>query len=170
LFDGADMSTARFSLDGTYRYELTRRWTSGSFVTWIMLNPSTADASTDDPTIRRCSGFARLWGFGAMAVVNLFALRATDPRELKASDDPVGPQNDDAIHDAVVKSRLTVAAWGAHGSLHDRAAEVVELVAELRPLYCLGQTRYGHPRHPLYLAASSRRELLAESSSLGLVG
>ena len=115
-----------------------------------MLNPSTADALEDDPTIRRCIGFARDWGFGGIEVVNLFAMRATDPRELDRANDPVGQDNGRYLHRALLRSTLIVLAWGAHGSLRDRAAATRRVVSRRRPR-CLGLTRSGEPRHPLYL-------------------
>jgi hypothetical protein len=160
-FAPLDGSTARFSACGTYRYELARRWAHGPVVTWIMLNPSTADASVNDPTIRRCIGFSRAWNFAGLAVVNLFAFRSTDPKALKTVDDPVGPDNHAAIHDAVVRSRLVVAAWGAHEFVNGRAGEVRETIAEIgRPLLCLGKTKAGHPRHPLYVSTAQSLERL----------
>jgi hypothetical protein len=115
-----------------------------------MLNPSTADAERDDPTIRRCGGFARAWGFGAMTVVNLFALRATDPARLRRARDPIGRDNDRHIAEAAAGADALVLAWGIHGALRDRDRAVLALLSELRPS-CLGLTRGGHPRHPLYL-------------------
>src|ERR1700756_5834740 len=105
-------ATARLSLDGLYRYELTRRWARGPCVCWIMLNPSTADATAGDPTVRRCRGFSERWNMGGMVVVNLFAYRGNNPADLLLPADPVGTENDNAIHDAVVRSRLVVMAWG----------------------------------------------------------
>ena len=113
-----------------------------------MLNPSTADGRRDDPTIRRCVGFARREGFTGIRVVNLFALRATDPAELKSAGDPVGAESDSAILDAVRSSEFTVAAWGAKGVLCGRDEAVLQLL-EGHPIWCLGTTKMGHPRHPL---------------------
>lgn len=142
-------------LDGRYRYLLWRRWAEADSLLFIMLNPSTADAAQDDPTIRRCIGFARRWGFGGVEVVNLFAWRATLPRELAKARDPVGPHNDRAISLAVARSRAVIAAWGVHGALGDRDAQVAQLLAATR-LRCLGLTRDGAPRHPLYVAGNVR--------------
>ena len=117
---------------------------------FVMLNPSTANAKRDDPTIRRCMGFARAWGFGGVDVVNLFAFRATDPRALREAADPIGPANDRHLRRAVRSAGLIVLAWGAHEMARDRAARA-------RPLFnrpgsrCLGLTQSGEPRHPLYL-------------------
>jgi hypothetical protein len=143
--------TATLSADRAYRYLLTRRWGDGPAMCWIMLNPSTADASEDDPTIRRCIGFARREGCEAIQVVNLFALRAADPGELLASPDPIGPGGDGFLL-ARPLAACTVAAWGARGSLHGRSAKVTAMLAGVR-LLCLGVTSSGEPKHPLYVRA-----------------
>src|SRR5262245_13227298 len=109
-------SSAELSPCGRYRYALTRTWGDPKkVVCWVMLNPSTADADQDDPTIRRCLGFSRAWGAGGLVVVNLFALRATDPDQLRIAADPVGPDNDSHLSTAAF-GRLVVAAWGARGA------------------------------------------------------
>jgi hypothetical protein len=147
--------TARISEDGVYRYELGRWWAHGvaPIDTWIMLNPSTADAAVDDPTIRRCMAFSRRWGAGGIRVVNLFALRATDPNTLRRRPDPIGPDNDAAIARSVELTRAggarVLAAWGSHVMSVHRARHVRDLVGD--PLLCLGTTRGNHPRHPLYV-------------------
>lgn len=141
--------------EGRYRYLLWRRWADADSLLFIMLNPSTADAAQDDPTIRRCIGFARAWGFGGVEVVNLFAWRATLPRDLARARAPVGPHNDRAIVEAAARSRAVIAAWGVHGALRGREAEVARLLASTR-LRCLGTTIEGAPRHPLYVAAKVR--------------
>jgi hypothetical protein len=137
---------------GKYRYLLLRSWdVYAQHVLFIMLNPSTADACQDDPTIRRCISFARQWRYGGIAVVNLFALRSTDPRELLRAVDPIGHENDAHIVRAVERSSLIVAAWGTRGALKGRDKQVIQLIQEIRkPLYCVGLTKDGHPRHPLY--------------------
>lgn len=148
---------AVFSADKTYRYVLTRTWDiSLPVAKWIMLNPSTADAMKDDPTIRRCAGFARREGCGGIAVVNLFALRATDPAALRQADDPAGPANDPFIAIHAGPGDLVIAAWGAGGTLNGRAAEVGQrLTAAGVRLKCLGVTAAGQPRHPLYVRADA---------------
>ena len=152
-------SGAVFDASGRYRYRLWRRWADGEVVLFVMLNPSTADARRDDPTIRRCGGFARAWGFAAMTVVNLFALRATDPARLRRARDPVGRDNDRHILAAAAGASALVLAWGAHGALGGRDREVRALLTGHRP-ECLGVTRAGQPRHPLYLPrATCRRPL-----------
>lgn len=134
---------------GTYRYTLTREWEpSLGRACFIMLNPSTADATKDDPTIRRCIAFARTWGYGGLEVVNLFAYRATSPADLWPLADPVGTENDAHIADAVRRCHIVVAAWGVHGEYRGRGAEVASRVLGLM---CLGTTKGGHPRHPLYV-------------------
>lgn len=145
---------AIFSKSGRHRYYLWRRWADmGDATLWIMLNPSTADAERDDATIRRCVNFTKAWGCTRMVVVNLFALRATDPRELKTVDKPIGANND-----AVIKHQATncgfkyvVAAWGNHGKLFNRQQEVAALLGDV-PLVCLGVTKSGCPKHPLRLS------------------
>jgi len=117
-----------------------------------MLNPSTADASRLDPTVRRCAGFATTWGAGALEVTNLFALRATDPNELRSAEAPIGEGNDEAILAGALAADLVVCGWGIHGSLGDRHHDVLMLLfgAGVQPTV-LGLTKDGHPRHPLYL-------------------
>jgi hypothetical protein len=153
-------SEAVFDSSRAYRYLLTRTWDEGRPpVTFIMLNPSTASAAEDDPTIRRCLAFARREGAGGIEVANLFALRATDPRELRAHPDPVGPLNDEYIAGACPPGRTVIAAWGTHASLNSRACTVMRLLADAGvPLHCLGTTRQGHPRHPLYVPAAAPLE------------
>lgn len=143
---------AVFDAGRVYRYSLYREWGDASrTVAFIMLNPSTADEVALDPTVLRCMRAAKRWGYGAGEVVNLFAYRSTDPRGLLAVDDPVGPENDRYIMAAAEDAVLVVAAWGVHGTLQGRAAAVVRLLEGVCELTCLGTTRAGHPRHPLYL-------------------
>lgn len=147
---GATISTC-----GAYRYRLWRRWGDGPHVLWCMLNPSTADADLDDRTIRRCMGFARAWGYSAIEVVNLFAFRSTDPRQLTYAADPVGPDNDMHLAEAGRAAALTIAAWGRRplGILPSTfKARIATARAALGGgLRCLGRTDEGQPRHPLYL-------------------
>ena len=143
---------------GRYRYSLTRKWELGAYsLPIIMLNPSTADADVDDPTIRRCMAFARREGFGGIRVMNLFAFRATSPADMKASDDPIGPNCSTHLEDILAiaaEAELPVlAAWGTHGSFRGRD-EAVKISAKGwgTKLVCLGTTKDGHPKHPLYVA------------------
>jgi hypothetical protein len=157
-------SSAIISSCGRYRYLLSREWEPmGAACTFIMLNPSTADGTLDDPTIRRCIGFAKAWRYGGMSVVNLFALRATDPRDLSrwSRDNSVGPLNDKFIDETIAATRgVIVAAWGAGGHLYGRAQEVVD--RHRGRLMRLGTpTLNGSPKHPLYLSA---RTMLQEHS------
>ncbi len=122
-----------------------------------MLNPSTADAEHDDPTIRRCFGFARSWGFGALEVVNLFAWRSTSPAALQSAKDPVGPANDAAILDAHACCGQTVLAWGNHGAHLNRDREVRLLLDGDASVVHFGLTGAGQPRHPLYIRADAPR-------------
>ena len=144
---------AIFDESGQFRYSLLRRWSGGKGrVAMILLNPSTADATRDDPTLRRCIGFARRWGFASLEVVNLFAYRATRPQQLRQAADPVGPENDGHLARAVGNAGVGVAAWGVHGALAGRNEKVLKMLSELGlSLLCLGLTKAGHPRHTLYL-------------------
>jgi hypothetical protein len=148
---------AVLSEDRAYRYQLKRTWgTSGTHVTWIMLNPSTADALADDPTIRRCTSFTKAWGFDGLIVVNLFALRATDPRELARHPDPVGPENDEFIRDSICPWSEVVVAWGANREADRRVTDVMEIITERAGgAGCLGVTSAGYPRHPLYVRGNT---------------
>lgn len=150
-------STAALSQDGVYRYELTRRWGPGVLLRWVMLNPSTADASVDDPTIRRCCGFAKAWNFAGIVVHNLYALRATDPKALRTHSHPIGPDNNRYLCQSPLSySDGVICAWGANAE-PERARAVVRMFADTRTdLYCLGTTKAGHPKHPLYLPTTSR--------------
>lgn len=147
-------SVAVYSACETYRYALTREWDAGAKkVCFVMLNPSTADELRNDPTVERCERRARALGFGAFRVVNIFAFRATDPRDLKKASEPVGDGNDTALGEALEWADMTVAAWGAHGDhLGQGAAVAKSLKAAGKPLHHLGLTKRGHPRHPLYVS------------------
>jgi hypothetical protein len=151
---------ALFDPSGDYRYLLRRSWDrNGPLAVFVMLNPSTADAHRDDPTIRRCMGLARSWGFGRLEVVNLFGFRTPYPAVLSTVSDPVGPENDAHVLAAVARGETVVAAWGNAGAVLNRGpAMLPRLSGEARtPLLCLGMTRAGHPRHPLYVAHNVRR-------------
>lgn len=148
---------AEFSPDRVYRYALWRTWGREPSALFVGLNPSTAAESVNDPTIVREMGFARAWGFGGLYKANIFGLAATDPRELKRVEDPVGPMNDVwlrylfRIHDVKV-----VVAWGVGGALNGRGAAVAKMFQEEGiATWCLGTTKEGHPKHPLYLAKNT---------------
>jgi hypothetical protein len=138
-----------------YRYSLIRDWSGGGGrgqVCFVGLNPSTADADQDDPTIRRCVGFAKSWGFDSLRMVNLFAFRSTKPGVLASVRDPVGPDNDQHLRLAEQMCGLVVAAWGASvGGLLDRDTEVVRM---FQSMSVLRLTKHNHPSHPLYLPAN----------------
>ena len=146
---------AVFSPDRRYRYLLDRVWDdnfSARQLTYIMLNPSTADENVNDPTVERCERRARALGFGSIEVVNLFAFRATDPGQMKAAEDPIGPENDYHIRDSVGRADMVIAAWGMHGAYRNRDEDVSLLVKDIeKPLYHLGLTKSNDPKHPLYV-------------------
>lgn len=150
------LGRAVFDASGRYRYLLTR--TTGPArprLAFVLLNPSTADARRNDPTIRRCIGYAQRWGFGRLEIVNIFAYRTTYPRELLAHHEPVGRGNDAWIRRVARRADRVVVAWGAHGSALGRSARVARLLDGIEA-WCLGTTRAGEPRHPLYLRADQR--------------
>ena len=141
---------------GAYRYLLARTWDRDRpHLPFIMLNPSTADHDEDDPTIRRCIGFAKREGFGGIVVVNLFALRSTDPAALFSHPDPVGPLNDEALEVIADDHDFAVAAWGAH-LMAARRRDAIKLI--FPRLKCLGRTKHGEPRHPLYVRSDAPLE------------
>lgn len=144
------ITDAILSEDGVYRYVLMRRWSDRAVMIWCMLNPSTADAHRDDPTIRRCIHFAAREGYGGIHVVNLMAYRATDPKECLRQADPFGPQNDEYLEQAVrIAPGGIVCAWGSKAPDWVVLRGLRHLGDDLR---CLGMTRTGHPRHPLYVS------------------
>lgn len=158
-------SSAVISDCGLYRYRLERQWAwpcdGGYPITacFVMLNPSTADADVDDPTVRKCVGFARRWGCQKLIVVNLFGIRSTDPAGIDAAADPVGPENDRYLRDGISSARIVVAAWGAMRQAERRADVAARILLDSRrsggkPV-CLGRARNGAPRHPLMLPYSS---------------
>lgn len=144
---------------GKYRWWLSRSLESREGVdlrgwaVFIMLNPSTADAQIDDPTIRRCMGFAYDWGCAHLSVVNLFAIRSPNPMAIYTDQDPIGPENDEWILSETGKgTKAIVAAWGAHGTFRQRGEKVRAMLDEAgRSVGHLGLTKDGYPRHPLYL-------------------
>jgi hypothetical protein len=147
-------STATFSPCNRYRYTLTRTWDANvPPVVFCMLNPSTATADRNDPTITRCIDFAQCWGHGGLVVVNIFAYRSTDPDILRSLPDPIGPDNDEAILRETF-DRRTIAAWGCDGKLDGRGAAVLRLLGGRR-VECLKATKEGHPQHPLYMPAAT---------------
>jgi hypothetical protein len=166
----------RLSEDRKYRWTLWREWPmkdgeerqgngdGRAYVMFIGLNPSTADETQDDPTIRRCIGFAKSWGFGTLCMTNLFAFRATSPKDLFAEPEPVGQLNDSYLENCARDACIVIAAWGKHGAYRKREADVAIRFACLdkfsgKQFQCLGRNRDGSPRHPLYLRKDTLREL-----------
>lgn len=156
LSTGAEMS-------GPYRYRLWRAWSDPVVprtVLWIMLNPSTADDELDDPTIRKCVGFSKKWGYDRLQVVNLFAFRATDPKHIPKGPSAIGPGNDDTIRAAVKDASLVVCAWGGSKAADRRGPGMLTLLAG-STLESLGETAKGHPKHPLFLPYTTERQVWA---------
>jgi hypothetical protein len=154
----SQIRSAILSDDGLYRYQLLRSWDEGKpLLNWIMLNPSIANAEKDDATIRRCIRFSNGWGYGKLAVYNLFALISTNPKNLLKSPDPIGPRNDFWLSDRAKGD--VVLAWGSHGAKFPRRKmEVMRLLTWPINIYCLGKTKEGEPKHPLRLSAMTRLE------------
>lgn len=137
-----------------FGHECSAETQAHKFVQFIGLNPSTADETQDDPTIRRCIDFSKRWGYGAMCMTNLFAFRATDPEAMKQSEDPVGKDNDQWIFHIASEAGLVVAAWGNHGEFQNRGEVILNHLKNIQGVsrpHHLRLTNSGHPRHPLYL-------------------
>lgn len=150
------VGTAVMSLDGLYRYRLTRSFDDmpgRGPLCWVMLNPSTADAGADDATIRKCCGFARRWDFGGIVVINLFAYKSTDPALMANAKDPVGPENERFVREAASKAERVMVAWGnVPAALLARAAPILAALKAAHSFpRCLGRVMSGQPRHPLYV-------------------
>lgn len=150
-------SLAVYSPCMAYRYDLVRIWDTGApRALFIGLNPSTATEIDNDPTVERCERRARAMGYGAFRMGNIFALRATDPKVMRAHSSPIGSETDAYLTAAAVWANLIVCAWGAHGVHHGREGDVIALLRQIgKPLHVLGLTRAGAPRHPLYLPYSA---------------
>lgn len=149
--------TTVFSPDRIYRYTLWRCWRKDglipnvsrlTYAMFIGLNPSTADETKNDPTIRKCIGFAKRWGLDALCMTNLFAFRATDPRVMKQQADPIGEDNDKWLKQVAHQASVIVAAWGLHGAHNGRDKRVTRMIGDVR---CLRYTKDGFPEHPLYV-------------------
>lgn len=146
-------SGAAFSRCGRYRYKLWRQWSADPGVLFLLLNPSTADAVSNDATIERCERRARTMGFGALLVANLFAHRSTDPGALYVVDDPVGQDNDRAILELANAASMVVCGWGKHGALHRRGEAVLQMLVQAgHEPYMLQLNKDGTPKHPLYVS------------------
>jgi len=144
--------------DGIYRYDLFRTWDeSKPMVLFVMLNPSTADEYKLDRTVNRCRIFAEAWGCGSFHVVNVFALISTDPKALDEAKDPIGPHNDKYIKELAKKAGKVIVAWGSYKLAATRSEKVLKALRKHhKELYCLGTTKDGKPRHPLYVASSTQ--------------
>lgn len=144
-------NTAELSDCRSYRYALWRTWDSSKpFVMFVGLNPSTADETTDDPTLTRCINFAKSWGYGGVCMANLFAFRATKPTDMKASADPIGSENNEWLQKLANDAALVIAAWGNDGSFLNRSEQVK---AFLPDMHHLKLNKSGEPVHPLYQPA-----------------
>lgn len=155
LFGEEIHKTAVISADGLYRYKLSRTWDyEGPRAVWVLLNPSTADATKEDATTRRLLGFSRQFGMGGYDLVNLFAFRATRPVDMEAAADPIGPENDERILATVADARVkrVIVAWGALGNYRNRDLAVLKMLRKLgATAEALHVTQDGMPGHPLYL-------------------
>lgn len=158
--DGQTVSEAVYSDCALYRYSLTRVWNpEARRIAFVMLNPSKADERRNDPTVARCEARARVWGFGAFRVINIFAWCATDPRDLRRAAFPEGRDNEATLVTSAGWADLLVAAWGVHGAHRGRGALTAKLLAGCgTPVHHLGLTKDGHPRHPLYLPFAQQPE------------
>jgi hypothetical protein len=154
LFQEYPIRSAKISECGRYRWWLRREWRrigdTYRKVCFVMLNPSTADAEIDDPTIRRCMGFTQAWEFDILEVRNLFSFRATNPKELLVADDPIGTKGDEHLQKAK-RTNLLIAAWGTWVPF-DREREALEMLSN-KDIHCLEKTKNGSPKHPLYCSA-----------------
>lgn len=149
-------SIAVYSDCERYRYSLSRTWDPrGKKVLFVMLNPSTATEVQNDPTVERCERRARTLGYGGFRVANIFAWRATDPRDMRAAFDPVGPENDSTLIESAKWTDHIIAAWGTHGVHQGRGHMVAQMLQQQsKPLFHLGLSKAKHPKHPLYIAYS----------------
>ncbi len=147
------LSSASYSDCETYRYDLTREWGAGRRLLYVMLNPSKATELANDPTVERCERRARALGYAAFRVTNIFALRETNPHAMRRHAEPNGPDNNAALTKGAAWADDILAAWGTHGAHRTRGPKVAQILRDTgQPLFHLGLTKDGHPRHPLYVA------------------
>lgn len=162
LFETMDGIGAEFSPCGVYRYTLTRQWADGPCVAFLMFNPSTATVTEDDPTIRKCIGFAKRWGYGRLVILNLYAIRGTDPRTPSRAVDPIGPMNDHWILETCKEARQVVCAWGCAQHMPTIVERMMRVLTLLQAydvrVSCLGYRKDSHPRHPLMLSYETKME------------
>lgn len=159
----ADLSSAarvcQFSPCRRYRYTLWREWDmlNSTYLMVIGLNPSTADETQDDPTIRRCIDFAKRWGYGALCMTNLFAWRDTQPSNMKTAENPAGEENQHHMLSCAPGAGVVLAAWGKHGRFRHQDLTVSQWLSSIGvQLYCLRQNKDGSPEHPLYIPANTK--------------
>ena len=157
---GSMKLSAELSACRTYRYSLWRTW-DGSlpYALFIGLNPSTADETTDDNTSRRCIRFASDWGYGGLCMANLFAFRATKPKDMKAAADPIGPENDRWLKQLAGNAGIVIAAWGNSGAFLGRSLVVRQTIPNL---HCLALNKSGEPVHPLYQPVTAKPQLILD--------
>jgi hypothetical protein len=159
--DGTGWAT--YSPDKQCRYTLGRiidenKNLKPKKILWIMLNPSTADAFTLDPTLTRCYWFSKYWGFTEMIITNIFAFRSTDPKKLSEVFDPIGINNDHILEVAAYEADAIVLGWGADPMADIRKPDILEILKKVScPIYCLGLNKNGSPKHPLYLKSDQKR-------------
>ena len=151
------IGTAIFSLDHKYRYVLTRKWSNNGICLFIMLNPSTADAYKFDPTVSRAYKIAKRLKLGELVVLNIFAIKGSDPSVIKEYDDPIGKYNDYYINYYCKKSKMIIVAWGNHGSYNNRSNDVKNILKRNKKgVYCIDINNSGEPKHPLYTKNNSK--------------
>lgn len=149
-----DLKTIPF--DGELKPPGHSDWSPSPYLMIVGLNPSTADETLDDPTIRRCVGFAKAWGFGALCMANLFAWRDTKPENMKKAADAAGPECGKWLCEIAEGAGMILAAWGKHGSFMGRDRTVLGALTALgKPIHCLGTNSDGSPKHPLYIASKT---------------
>lgn len=143
-----------------YRYMLKRQWgeCNNNFINFVLLNPSTANETVEDPTIKACIKFSQNFGYDGFYVTNLFAFRTKSPNVLKKSEDPIGDENDKYIKEYARKSKLVVIAWGNHGNFLNRNNEVLKILSEIKTPHCLAVTNLGNPKHPLYIKRNTNTQ------------
>lgn len=153
-------SVATYSDCEKYRYSLIRIWKPNKRrLVFVMLNPSTATEILNDPTVERCERRARKLDYGSIQVINIFAWRATDPKKMRVSKDPIGPDNDITILEACDWCDDIIAAWGSHGAHLKRGIQVEKILRNSsKPIFHLGLSKQGHPKHPLYISYSKKPE------------
>jgi hypothetical protein len=150
-YEKKELGTAIFSEDYKYRYLLERDWSKGSSILFILLNPSTADADKLDPTLKRAYNIAKKYGYGKLVVVNIFAVRGSDPSVIKDIVDPIGELNNYYIKKYSKKADRIIIGWGNHGIYKNRSLEILKILKiYYDKIYVLGINKSGEPKHPLY--------------------